>query len=114
MCVVSMVGDHYNEKWRRMPWVNPMPPYRVYPPIVWPPRGDEGPEDEVPFVRVSREEFDALKREVEDMKTLLIRAKDYDERNGEPHCEMDDKVTLLKKVAELVGVSLDDVFGSKP
>jgi hypothetical protein len=59
---------------------------------------------------VSREEFDTLKREVEDMKKLLLRAKEYDERNNEPECHMDEKVALLKRVAELVGVNLDEVF----
>lgn len=44
------------------------------------------------------------------MKELLKRAKKYDEDNGEPNCEMADKVAVLKRVAELVGVSLDEIF----
>ena len=60
---------------------------------------------------VSREAFDALKRDVEEMRALLLRAKVYDARNGEPDCHMDDKVALLKRVAEMVGVDLSEVFG---
>ena len=93
MCTTSMVGDHYSEKYRdhfNLPGIN------------W--------TGALPAVYVQKHEFDALKREVEDMKKLLLRAKDYDERNGEPHCEMDEKVALLKRVAELVGVNLDEVF----
>ena len=74
----------------------------------------------IPFPRlrpnqpaISREEFDALKKEVADMKELLKRAKAYDERNGEPNCEIDEKMDLLRRVAKLVGVSLDDVLGAK-
>ena len=47
------------------------------------------------------------------MKKLLIRAAEYDKRNNEPNCEMEDKVALLKKVAEMVGVDLKEVFGEK-
>jgi hypothetical protein len=44
------------------------------------------------------------------MKKLLIKAKIYDEQNNEPNCEMEDKIALLKRVADMVGVSLDDIF----
>jgi hypothetical protein len=47
------------------------------------------------------------------MKALLKRAKEYDERNGEPECEMDEKMAVLRKLAEMVGVNLDDVLGPK-
>jgi tRNA U34 2-thiouridine synthase MnmA/TrmU len=60
---------------------------------------------------VSREEFEALKKEVLEMKALLIKAKEYDERNNEPNCEMEDKVKLLKQVADMVGVDLKEIFG---
>jgi hypothetical protein len=94
MCAVSMVGDHYQDKWKDRNFG-----------IGWP--------QSLPAVpTISRAEFDALKRDVEEMKLLLKRAKDYDERNNEPHCEMDEKVALLKKVAELVGVDLSEVFGA--
>jgi len=67
----------------------------------------------IPTINVSREEFDRLKRDVEEMKALLKRAKEYDERNGEPDCEIDEKMATLRKVAELVGVNLDDVIGKE-
>lgn len=91
MCVVSMVLDHYQEKWRLnvSPHVSPLSTFTINP--------------------VSREEFEALKRDVEEMKALLIRAKEYDRRNNEPDCEMAEKVALIKKVAELVGVDISEV-----
>jgi len=60
---------------------------------------------------ISRAEFEELKRQVLEMKELLKRAKEYDERNGEPECEIDEKMQILRKVAQLVGVDLDDVIG---
>lgn len=101
MCVVSMVGDHYRD-WFPETYPN-IKPY-VQP---------NGPSKIVIGNEITREEFDALKRDVEQMKALLERAKEYDEDNGEPDCEMDDKVALLKKIAELVGVDLHDVFDSE-
>lgn len=101
MCVVSMVGDHYRDVWTapRDGWHIPVQPLPG--PIILP-------------SPISREEFDALKKEVLEMKALLKRAKDYDERNNEPECEVDEKMDLLRRVAKLVGVELDDVISPKP
>lgn len=109
MCVVSMVGDHYADKWKDREWIKPLQPGRVYP--IGEPYVDEGTRIDLP---IRREEFDALKREVEEMKTLLKRAKEYDERNHEPDCEIEEKMDLLRRVAKLVGVDLDDVLGAHP
>lgn len=101
MCVVSMVGDHFNDKWK-----DPLNPY--YPQI------QKITNDSIDFESllktVTRSEFDALKKEVEEMKKLLERALEYDKRNNEPNCEMEEKVALLKKVAEAVGVNLNEIF----
>lgn len=59
---------------------------------------------------VSQSEFDALRKEVEELKKLLIAAKDFDKATGQPHCEMDEKVKLIKEIAKLVGVDLGGVF----
>lgn len=103
MCVVSMVGEFYGDKWKRR-WPNTwpyIPPYVPTPPIVPIPVVPDG---------ISKEEFEELKKEVLDMKELLKKAVKYDEENGEPDCHMDEKVAALKKVAELVGVDLSDVL----
>lgn len=88
MCVVSMVGDHYNEKWQQ-------PNYQ---------------HQFFNIPNITRAEFDALKKEVEEMKVLLSRAKLYDEANNEPNCEMDEKMAMLRKFAEAVGINLDDIL----
>lgn len=86
-----MIGDFYRDKWTQ-------PEYQR--PYTWiTTTGD-----------VPKADFDKLKKEVEDMKELLKRAKLYDEQNGEPDCEMDDKVELLKKFAKALDVSLEDIF----
>lgn len=92
MCTVSMVGDYFRD--RTLPekypnWVD----YRV-------------PE-------VSQYEFQKLKKDVEELKKLLLAAKKYDEAVGEPDCEVDDKVELIKKIAAMVGVDMSEVFGKE-
>lgn len=109
MCVVSMVGDHYADKWRDKIWVEKEQPFRIYPIDIYP--ATKKPDGCVPLVPVSREEFDQLKRDVEEMKALLKRAKKYDEENNEPDCEIEQKMELLRRVAEAVGVDLCDVIG---
>jgi hypothetical protein len=91
MCTVSMVADHYQDKWRHI--------YDQY--------------TSPTYVGPTRAEFDALKKEVEDLKALLKRAKEYDVRNNEPDCEIAEKMEVLRKIAQLVGISLDDVIQPK-
>lgn len=100
MCTVSVVGDFYADRWK---WVPQYPPVVV--PNVYPPQQHF-------TLGVSRAEFDALKREVAEMKELLIAAKRIDEVTGQPDCEMAEKLAVLRRVAELVGVDLDDVLGA--
>lgn len=92
MCTVSMIGDVYARQW---PQYQPTPQIITLPP------------------EVTRAEFDALKREVETMKALLQAAKQYDVEHGEPDCEMDEKLEVLRRVADLVGIDLDDVLGAR-
>lgn len=87
MCVVSMIGDDWRN--RNFDWSD----YFIKP--------DNSP---------TREEFEALKKELESLKKLLKAAKIYDEETGQPNCEMDAKVDLIKKLAEIVGVDLEDIF----
>jgi hypothetical protein len=101
MCVVSMVGKWWQDhQYPQYPWVQPY--------IQTSPADFSGTNI---TIGVPQEEFDKLKKEVEDLKELLIRAKEYDRRNGEPDCEMDEKVELIKRIAELVKVDLEEVFG---
>lgn len=106
MCVVSMIGDHYTDKWKDTLYPSPF-------------------GKSLPFGEVGRYEFNELKKEleenkkafedlkkeVEECKALLKRAKEYDEKNNEPDCEIDEKVELIKKIADLVGVDMTDIFG---
>lgn len=97
MCTVSMVGDHYNQLFRQNPIIHS-----------WP--NTVGPTQTTITEYVPRHEFEQLKRQVEEMKALLARAKEYDARNGEPDCEIEEKMDVLRRVAKLVGVDLDSVI----
>lgn len=116
MCVVSAMGDHYNDKWKeKYPWPNTGTPQPLGPLVPSPYQPYTSPNEDILsklFKReITRQEFDDLKKEVEEMKKILTLAAEYDKRNNEPHCEMEQKVDLLKKMAGLFGISLDDVFG---
>lgn len=97
MCSVSMIGQHYDDMWRQLPFYpKPQPGGGVS--II-----KVGPE-------VTRAEFDELTRQVTEMKELLKRAKKYDEDNGQPDCEIDDKMERLRQIATIVGINLDEVL----
>jgi len=89
MCAYSFVADHYNDKFKYVAPYLPWPePYRK----------PEGAPREI-----TREEFERLREDVAEMKRLLERADEYDKRTGQPDCEMDEKLALLRKIAEFVG-----------
>jgi hypothetical protein len=97
MCMVSNIGDEWGKTF----------------PQKWPQFPHEDTTSPAPIVireGVSQADFDALKKEVEELKKLLAAAKEFDARTGQPHCEMDAKVKLIKEIAKLVGVELGDVF----
>ena len=98
MCTVSNVGDYWKDDLsKRYPHINP------YAPSIWPvPNGTT--------VFNPQEEIAKLRKEMEELKLLLLAAKRYDEQMGEPNCEMDAKVILIKQIAKLVGVDMKDVF----
>ena len=89
MCVVSNIGDHFTRD--RFPQ-NDWQQYHTHPELV------------------TKEEFNKLKAEMEALKKLLKAAKIYDEETGQPDCEMEDKVAIIKDLAEKLGVDLEDVF----
>lgn len=89
-----MIGDYYKDNFGNRKWYDTV----VNSPVV------------LPQPQISKEEFDSLKKEVMEMKELLRRAKIYDERNNEPDCEIEDKMEILRKIAALVGINLDDVL----
>ena len=87
MCVVSAVGNMWTQANRdKERWIYP------------------------PAPQINRSELEALKKDIEELRLLLLAAKRYDEETGQPNCEQEDKVALIKAVAKAVGVSMDDVF----
>lgn len=96
MCMVSNIGDVYGKKWQD-----------YTPPVIQPPPTQMF----IPVSEVTKAEFEALKKEVMALKELLLAAKKFDEATGQPDCEMESKIAIIKKVAEAVGVNLDEVFG---
>lgn len=138
MCVVSYVGDQYRDdfpnRWPQFP-IQPIVPWDNTPlsqrPHPFEPTQDALRECAVcgydrgyylhdlfetakPSRReVSREEFNALKKEVKELRKLLLAAKEFDEATGQADCEMDEKIEFIRQLADFVGVDLDEVFGSR-
>lgn len=91
MCVVSMVIDHYDEKWCKNwhPMIPPIKPMPVPYPVNWPP---------VPRV--------PTQAEIDEFYELLRKAREYDKKNNQPDCEMEEKKKALLKLAEEMGITI--------
>jgi hypothetical protein len=80
MCVVSMVMDHYQDKWKPLLSTSPLAPLSATPPIT--------------------------AAEIEEFRRLLERAREYDRRHGQPDCELDEKKENLRRLAKYLGVEI--------
>ena len=102
MCIVSNVGDSYRDQFpKRWPeWVpNQQGGGPGYAPNIIPPAA-------------TKEEVDELRKEIRELRELLKAAKKFDESTGQPDCAMDEKVSFIKGLADLLGVDMSEVFGS--
>jgi len=101
MCVVSNIMDGWRDS------------------SGWPKRFPQNAPNTIPTIPLiptagpTREEFDALKKELEALKDLLKAAKIYDEKTGQKDCEMEEKIALFRQLAKLVGLDIDDLFPEK-
>lgn len=100
--MVSNIGDGWRDsfpkKWPQLPqWPQFPTPLPHIPPY------------QIPS-EVTREEIEALRKEMEELKRLLQAAKRFDESTGQPHCEIDEKVAMVKAVGAAVGVDMQEVF----
>lgn len=115
MCMVSNIGDDYMGKFK--PWIQPVQPWHGVIPMT---PGDSGvipltPGDPTPnpwsvLKPVTREEFDDLKKLVEQMRKDLAATIEYDKATNQPDCQNEEKYKILRAVAEALGLSLEDII----
>ena len=89
MCTVSMIVDYQTREW-----------FPDTPTITI----------EDPAITNLKYRVSDLEKEIFELKRLLEAAKLYDKNTGQPDCEMKEKVEILRRIAEEVGVDLSDVF----
>jgi hypothetical protein len=96
MCVYSMIADSFEDRWKfkyEPPKLPETPTVQIYPPIV------------------TKQDLDSLreelKKEIEILKGLLVKAKVYDAENKEPDCELEDKKKRLKEIAQGWGLDIE-------
>ncbi len=91
MCVVSMVMDHQHHWWEQRPIPQPTyPPVQPNYPIVFP----------LPAPQITQQELD-------EFRSLLERARQYDKEHNEPECELDEKKQKLRDLAKQLGVEIN-------
>lgn len=107
MCVYSTVSDYWQKDFERKypsvyEWVEQSrtPLDSVVRPT---------PSKEDRSIPATKEDIQNLRKEIESLKKLLKAASTFDEETDQAHCETEEKVALIKKVAELVGVDLSDL-----
>ena len=92
MCTVSMIMDHFGDKWGN-PQYRPGGPYR--PNVDYP--------IDPPFTTV-KPTIPITDAEIEEFRKLLERAREYDRRNNEPECELESKKQKIRDLAKELGI----------
>lgn len=95
MCVVSMVTDHFLDKWKDR---QPLP---FYPQPLLPILPEKAVDDIFP-PRVPA----ITPEEIAEFRKLLERAREYDAKHNEPDCELEEKKTQLQNLAKELGVNI--------
>lgn len=91
MCVVSMVMDHKYDEWHE----------RYIQPFIWPKPVPALPDVPVPVLPSM-----PTQAEIDEFRRLLERAREYDRKNGEPDCELEEKRQKLRELAKQLGVEI--------
>jgi hypothetical protein len=104
MCVVSMIMDHYRDRWEpRIPRTDD--PF-YYPPAPVPlrPQQQWDPKDLQQFMAPKPPAI--TPEEIAEFRKLLDRAREYDKRNNEPECELAEKRDAVLAIAKALGVEI--------
>ena len=83
-----MITDHYLDKWGKY-----VPSYPTVPITA-------------PFFPPQLPDPKELQEQLEEFQKLITRAKEYDKKNNEPDCELDEKRQALKKIADELGIEI--------
>lgn len=94
MCVVSNIGGYIQREWGE-PWTVPYRPPKIRP---YP---DVKPYVPPPYNGPTKEQF-------EELLELIRAGKRFDEKTGQPDCEIEEKKAYLRKLAEWVGVEIPE------
>jgi len=100
MCVVSNLGYYYGHRRDGWPWQPYVPTIPLIP---------AAPTDFTKrLAEIARDhDISDLKQRIEALEKMLREAKKFDAETGQPDCEMDEKVELLKRLAKDLGVEIN-------
>lgn len=91
MCVPSMIMDHYRDK--------------LYP-HTQPGGTTPNTTPQVDWTQLLQQRPQISQAEIDEFRTLLERAREYDKRNNEPSCEMAEKRDAILAIAKQLGVEI--------
>lgn len=86
MCVVSMIMDYQRQKWEPL-----VPDY----------------QKQIGEIFTNPVPSPITPAEILEFRQLLERAREYDKKNNEPDCELQEKKDALLKIAKALGVEID-------
>ncbi len=97
---MSLVIDHYADKWQKMipPYENPWKSSPIVP-----------TPDPVPYYPIPEpiRQIYPSPAEIQEFRELLEKARKYDRENNQPDCEMEEKKKLLLEIAKKLGIKID-------
>ena len=104
MCVVSMIGDGYEDAFPdRWPTITvPVTPIQGYPAPPFTPN----PANFGPFA--TQEDVNKLREEIVELRKVLQQAATFNKKTGQPNCEQPIKLRLILALAAALGVDMSE------
>jgi hypothetical protein len=104
-----MIMDHFRDKWEPLIPTTPSPlpfaPHTI-PSSPFQPQPHPLPEPKINPIPAPTEPR-ITPEEIAEFRRLLDRAREYDRKNNEPDCELEEKKAAIKTIAKALGVDID-------
>ncbi len=111
MCTYSAIADNFRRTApERHPWI---PPVIINPHDVTK-RDVENNNFVYTEPLATKQDIADLRKEMLALKDILKAALKFDEETGQKDCEQEDKIRMIRELAEMVGVDMEDCMPPKP
>lgn len=105
-----MIGDEWTRQLPQKPYYPQMPNSGDFPEIQKNSISQNNLNYLLEELKHSKEKTKALKKDLKSLRKLLKAAMKFDKETGQPDCHVDEKVGIIKKLADEMNVNMKGIL----